>query len=499
MKKSPSEQRSKPKPASLHSKSEVVFIRPFLKWAGSKNQLLPIYRSFFPSPDKVHRYLEPFVGCGAVFFDVQRLLAPRHSVLCDNNAELITAFQVVRDQVDDLISALKDYAQGHNSSLFYEIRKQQPSDPVAIAARLIYLNKTCFNGLYRVNSKGIFNVPFGRYKNPTILMEDRLREASKVLQGVEIRAQDFRKVPSYAEPGDFIYFDPPYHPLSGTSSFTSYTKGSFLEQDQRDLAEVYHRLDRMKCLLMLSNSDTPLIRELYKKFTIHEVQARRNINSKGEKRGRITELVVCNFSPPHAALPNVSEPIFGRTKTRLHRGDGGETQLASGQRVSKDNLHIECCGTVDELSSYVGLARAALLTYGTLAQGLDIFLRRIQRDLYRLGTQLSTQQGGKSMREGHDISGEDVSFLDQELVKQNAQLPRLRSFILPGGGLAASHLHIARAICRRAERQVVRLYLAEPPSSVHLIPYLNRLSLVLFASARLAAQLASMPEETVAE
>jgi DNA adenine methylase len=496
-KKSVGKRRKKHETPTLRNEPEAGIVRPFLKWAGSKSQLLPVYRGFFPSAERVKRYIEPFVGCGAVFFDVQRLLAPRHSILCDNNAELITAFEVVRDRVDDLIVALKDYAQGHSQSRYYDIRKQQPSDPVAIAARLIYLNKTCFNGLYRVNSKGFFNVPYGRHKNPTILMEDRLREVSRVLQGVETRNQDFREIPGYAETGDFIYFDPPYYPLSGTSYFTSYTKGLFLEQDQRDLAEIFSRLDHKKCLLMLSNSDTPLIRELYKKFTIHEVQARRNINSKGDKRGFITELLICNFSPSQGGLPTVQKPTPGRTKPALHRGDGGETQLASGERVPKDDPHIECCGTVDELSSYVGLARAALVTYGKDPQGLDTFLRRVQHDLYRLGTQLGTRAGERPIREGHDISQEDVSFLDQELLRQDALLPRLRSFILPGGGLIASHLHVARAICRRAERQVVRLNLVEPSSSAHLIPYLNRLSLVLFASARLAAQIASVPEETV--
>jgi len=480
----------------MRGEGDDQYVKPFLKWAGSKSQLLPVFSSLYPPAAKVERYLEPFVGCGAVFFQVQALLKPKHATLCDNNAELVATFCAVRDRPQDVIAALHKHAKAHSEEFFYKIRAQQPSDPVAIAARLIYLNKTCFNGLYRVNSKGGFNVPFGRHANPTIVMEDRLLEISRVLKGVEIRARDFRELPDHARPGDFIYFDPPYHPVSGTAFFTSYTSGAFLERDQRDLADVFARLDRMGCLLMLSNSDVPLVHELYDRYKVHTVLARRNINSKGEKRGPVNEVVVCNYGEGGVTAPKKTTSAHGMV--HVHRGDGGETQLASGERVRKDALRIECCGTVDELSSYLGLARAALLDKDKPKGSASLVstLKRIQRELYWLGTQLATVEGGKPPREGRPITAEDVAQLDREIAENDAELPSLRSFILPGGGVVASHLHVARAICRRCERQVVRLF-AEESTSSHVIPYLNRLSLALFSMARVACQLFGEQEELV--
>jgi len=174
------------------------------------------------------------------------------------------------------------------------MREKSPTSLAAKAARMIYLNKTCFNGLYRVNSRGIFNVPFGKHTNPGIFNEDWLRGASAQLHGARIETEDFRFLKVEAKKNDFIYFDPPYHPRSKTSFFTAYTRDSFGEDDQRKLAELFRALDKKGCLLMLSNSDTPLIRELYKDFDIREVSARRNINSKADRRGSICELVVLN-------------------------------------------------------------------------------------------------------------------------------------------------------------------------------------------------------------
>ena len=487
----------------MRGEGDDQYVKPFLKWAGSKSQLLPVFSALYPPAAKVERYLEPFVGCGAVFFQVQALLKPKHAILCDNNAELIATFCAVRDRPQDVIAALNKHAKAHSEEYFYKIRAQQPSDPMAIAARLIYLNKTCFNGLYRVNSKGGFNVPFGHRTNPSIVIEDRLLEISRVLKGVEIRARDFREIPDHAKPGDFIYFDPPYHPMSGTAYFTSYTSGEFIERDQRDLADVFARLDRMGCLLMLSNSDVPLMEELYGKYVVHKVQARRMINSNGEKRGPVSEVVVCNYGGAtvpaerkKSMTPSPAPPRPGLV--HLHKGDAGETQLASGERVRKDALRIECCGTVDELSSYIGLARAALLDKDKPkgSASLNSTLKRVQRELYCLGTQLATAEGGNPPRESRAISDDDVAQLDREIAENDAQLPRLRSFILPGGGVVASHLHVARAICRRAERQVVRLFAEEAPMP-NLIPYLNRLSLALFSMARVACQLFSEDEDLV--
>jgi DNA adenine methylase len=215
-------------------------------------------------------------------------------LLWDNNRELIETFQAVQSEVDQVIKVLRKHQKQHSKEFFLAMREKMPVSRSGKAARLIYLNKTCFNGLYRVNSRGIFNVPFGRYTNPGIFNEDWLRRASEELKSAKIEARDFRLLELHAKKGDFIYFDPPYHPRSSTSYFTAYTRDSFGETDQRELAEVYRALDKKGCLLMLSNSDTPLIRELYRDFEIRELSARRNINSKVERRGPICELVVLN-------------------------------------------------------------------------------------------------------------------------------------------------------------------------------------------------------------
>jgi DNA adenine methylase len=285
----------------------VLPVRPFLKWAGGKGQLLADFERYYPSRRAVKGYIEPFLGSGAVFFHVQAVLNPDRMVLTDCNSELINAFAAVREDVEKLIELLAEHKKRHDQggeSYFYKIRNESlPAtlSDTARAARLIYLNKTCFNGLYRVNSKGLFNVPFGRYANPTLCDPEALREASKRLQPAKLGVGHFRDVLTSAKKGDFVYFDPPYHPLSGTAYFTSYTEGSFGEEDQRELAQVFRTLAKNGCRVMLSNSDTPLIRELYEDFEIAQVLARRNINSRGERRGKIPELVVTSYRPPAAS------------------------------------------------------------------------------------------------------------------------------------------------------------------------------------------------------
>jgi DNA adenine methylase len=283
-------------------------VRPFLKWAGGKGQLLAAFERYYPRREDVRGYLEPFLGSGAVFLHVQALLAPKRVVLTDSNAELINAFEAVKERVEDLIDLLADHKRRHDKDperYFYKVRDEAPPHPLSEterAARLIYLNKTCFNGLYRVNSKGRFNVPFGRYKNPTLCDPEALREASARLKGVKLGTGHFSRVLKVAKPGDFVYFDPPYHPLSGTAYFTSYTEGSFGEADQRELAAVFTALSARGCKVMLSNSDTEFIRDLYKEFAEFQFSelARRNINSRGDRRGQISELVVTNYPPREA-------------------------------------------------------------------------------------------------------------------------------------------------------------------------------------------------------
>jgi DNA adenine methylase len=272
--------------------------KPFLKWVGGKQQLLSQYEPFFPPT--VQRYFEAFVGGGALFFhfwNTGRL--PNEVFLLDNNAELINAYQVVRDRVDELIKLLALHEQLHNREYYYEIRsldrKGASLGAVERAARMLYLNRTCYNGLYRVNRRAQFNVPLGSYKNPKVLHEETLRTASLALQGVAIETRDFRTIVDLARAGDFIYFDPPYDPVSKTASFTSYTANNFRDQEQLQLAQVFSSLSEKGCLCMLSNSYTPLILELYQNYHIAVVEANRAINSNGNGRGGIREVVILNY------------------------------------------------------------------------------------------------------------------------------------------------------------------------------------------------------------
>jgi len=269
-----------------------------LKWAGGKTQLIEQFMPLFPK--RFNRYIEPFLGGGAVFFYVVQKFKPNEIILSDINEELINTYVVIRDAVERLIIELKqhkEYHQADGKKYYLEIRRVNPTDLPALerAARFIYLNKTCFNGLYRVNSKGIFNVPMGSYKNPGILKEDVLREASKLLQRVVLKVMPFEKVLNFATKEAFIYFDPPYYPLTKTSRFTAYTKDVFLESAQEKLAEVFKELDKRGCKLMLSNSDTEFIKKLYFDFKINFVSAKRMINSKSEGRGAISEIVITNY------------------------------------------------------------------------------------------------------------------------------------------------------------------------------------------------------------
>ncbi len=273
----------------------------FVKWAGGKSQLLEQFGPLFPA--RFNRYIEPFVGGGAVFFHLYNQgRIGNGAILNDLNQELMNCYEVIRDRVEELIEELRRH-EPHKTekSYFYEIRgwDRKPGfkerSPVEQAARTIFLNRTCYNGLYRVNSRSQFNVPFGSYKNPTICDEDNLRAVSQALQGVELRSEDFERCVEWAGPGDFLYLDPPYHPLSDTASFTSYTSDDFGEDDQRRLAEVFRQLDQKGCIVMLSNSYTPLIKELYADYRREIVNAIRAISCKGDGRGSIPEFVILNY------------------------------------------------------------------------------------------------------------------------------------------------------------------------------------------------------------
>jgi DNA adenine methylase len=264
-----------------------------LKWAGGKGQLLPELLKRLP--DHFEAYHEPFVGGGALFFELATQGRTTKAYLSDINAALIDVYLGLRDCLDEVITHLQQHRHDHD--YYYEIRAL---DPAALslperAARIIYLNKTCYNGLYRENRAGQFNVPFGRYVNPTICDEPNLRAASAILQGVDIARRRFNSVLDYAKTGDFVYFDPPYVPLSPTANFTSYDRAGFGPDDQRQLRDVFVELARRGVGAMLSNSDTPLVRELYAGLHIEQVMAARAVNSKANYRGKVAEVLVLNY------------------------------------------------------------------------------------------------------------------------------------------------------------------------------------------------------------
>jgi len=269
---------------------------PFLKWAGGKGQMLKQYEAFFPA--QFENFLEPFVGAGAVFFHLYnsgKIRPGKNAILIDSAEDLMNCFDVIKNKVELLIKILRQPKYANDEKQYYRIRAAEPADPVGKAARTIYLNKTCFNGLFRVNSLGKFNVPFGKYRNPLICDEENLRAVHQTLKNVHILCSDFAACLRFAGKGDFVYFDPPYQPLSQTSRFTGYTKDSFSDEDQERLAETYRMLGKVGCLVMLSNSDTPLVRKLYNGFRIEKVTAHRAINSKSTGRGKIAELVILNY------------------------------------------------------------------------------------------------------------------------------------------------------------------------------------------------------------
>lgn len=267
--------------------------RPFVKWVGGKGRLMSQLRPLLPRGVERMRHVEPFVGGGAMFFARQ----PRRAVLSDINPDLVNAYRCLRDDVAGVIAALTELARvGHDPDTYYTVRARYNAGegygrPLR-AALFIYLNKTCFNGLYRVNQRGRFNVPVGRYKNPAIVDVATLHAASAALAGVDVRCAPFEEVLAGAEPGDFVYLDPPYEPVSSTASFTRYAQRGFTRQDQVHLRDVFGELHRRGAAVMLTNSDVPLVRELYAGFDVTPIRAARAINANPSRRGLVTELVI---------------------------------------------------------------------------------------------------------------------------------------------------------------------------------------------------------------
>jgi len=269
---------------------------PIVKWVGGKGRLLAQLGPMLPPAAEERRHVEPFMGGAAMFFARR----PERALLSDVNPELVGVYQAVRDDVEGVISALSQLAAaGHSAAAYYGVRTRYNTERRATqtkrAAMFLYLNKTCFNGLHRVNRRGEFNVPAGKYKNPRIVDVDNLRAASAALGSAEIRRAGFEELLGSARPGDFVYLDPPYVPMSATASFTAYAQEGFGPADQERLRDVYRELDRRGCRLMLSNSDVPFVRELYREWRIDVVMAPRAVSCDGAKRQSVAEVVVRNY------------------------------------------------------------------------------------------------------------------------------------------------------------------------------------------------------------
>src|SRR3989454_9675494 len=276
-------------------------LAPFVKWAGGKTSLLPYLLSHVPL--HLTDYYEPFLGGGALFFGICARTTSFSAHLSDTNEELITAYRVIKESPQELIQFLSRFQREYDSAVnksayFYQKRDWRPTGRIELAARLIFLNKTCYNGLYRVNSKDVFNVPFGRYKNPRILNSDSIRAVSHVLENTkaELRSIDYKDALAPCGKADFIYLDPPYQPPTKTSSFTDYTPGGFSERDQEELVEEFGKLVDRGCTVLLSNSETALTRHLYRDFEMRKVTVNRPINSVGAGRAGYKELIVVGRS-----------------------------------------------------------------------------------------------------------------------------------------------------------------------------------------------------------
>ncbi len=278
----------------------LVTPKPFVKWAGGKRQLIPILNQNLPR--SFGTYFEPFLGGGALLF---HMLTERNGQKCsisDLNSDLVLSYITIRDRIDSLITSLKSHERNYqkdSKSYYYSVRESNPRSAIEKTSRLLFLNRTCFNGLYRVNSKGKFNVPLGKYTNPNIVNEDNLRAVSDILQAskVSINCRDFEAVLRDAKKGDLVYFDPPYQPVSNTANFTSYTNKSFSIDDLNRLAELCKNLDAKGCHVLLSNSDSEDVSELFSKkpWKVSRIQANRSINSDSKKRTGHFELLIKNY------------------------------------------------------------------------------------------------------------------------------------------------------------------------------------------------------------
>ena len=293
-------------------------VRPFVKWAGGKGGVISQLKNFYPfdlENGVIEKYVEPFVGGGAVLIDILQKYDVKEAYAFDINVDLINCYNVIKQDVESLIEELSKKENeflsigiDNRQEYFYKVRSEYNSykieDGIDVkrASEFIFLNRTCFNGLYRVNKSGEFNVPCGKYKNPTICDAKNLRNLSKLIQNVKFLYGDYKNSSTYVDSKTFVYFDPPYRPLSITSGFTSYTKEDFNDEDQKELAKYYNELSNKKAKLMLSNSNPKntnkednFFEDIYKGFNINEVSAKRMINANSKGRGEISELLITNY------------------------------------------------------------------------------------------------------------------------------------------------------------------------------------------------------------
>lgn len=278
----------------------LVTPKPFVKWAGGKRQLIPILNQNLP--ESFGTYYEPFLGGGALLFHILTDKNGQKCSISDLNSDLVLAYTTIRDRIDALITSLKNHEKNYqkdSESYYYSIRESNPRSEIEKTSRLIFLNRTCFNGLYRVNSKGKFNVPLGKYSNPNIVNEENIRAVSHILQSsrTAIKCRDFEAVLRDTKKGDLIYFDPPYQPVSATSNFTSYTTKNFTYDDLTRLAELCLKLDSRGCNVLLSNSDSQEVADIFAKnpWKITRIAANRSINSNSKKRTGHFELLIKNY------------------------------------------------------------------------------------------------------------------------------------------------------------------------------------------------------------
>lgn len=295
-------------------KTSISTVRPFLKWAGGKGQLLNKIELIYPFDENITKYAEPFVGGGAVLFDILNKYDLNEIYISDINSELINTYKIIQNNIDELIYLLWEYHNEYiylddeDRKMYYNYKRDlfnemdTTLDSIRKAALMIFLNKTCFNGLYRVNKNGIFNVPMGKYKNPCICDEENLRKVSEKLQNVKIVCGDYRESRDFIDNHTFVYFDPPYRPITKTSNFTSYTKDSFTDDNQIELGKFVDEMDKRGAKIAISSSDPKNINpednfmdDIYSKYNIKRVEANRMINSKGNSRGKINELLIFNY------------------------------------------------------------------------------------------------------------------------------------------------------------------------------------------------------------